>query len=338
MRKRYLFAGLSGVVAGVVATKLLSRPRDVIWPDSIDLISHPEYSWFTQVDGVRVHYQDAGDENAPVLILIHGFISTTLVWSEVFLPLADAGFRVIAIDLPGYGYSEKPSHARYTIDEQAHAVVSVMNQLGINTATIIGASYGGAIAATIALDYPERVDRLVLVGTVSSDEPKKKLLLRILQIPIIGDITTPLYLGSRWTLRKRMEDMYRRFGKPVDERMLAARHHVLATSNMQRAMIRTVRRWKADRIQRQASLIAAPTLLVWGEDDRHIPISGALLLRDAIPDSRLVLFKNCGHLPPTEYPEKFVELVAEFCTETNTRTQEISASGFEERKKSESRL
>src|SRR5947199_7262831 len=217
MKKRYLLAGISGIVAGAVAMKLLTRPKDVSWRDSINLIYHPEYSWFTNVGGIRIHYQDAGDENAPALLLIHGFISSTLIWSEVFLPLADAGFRVIAIDLPGYGYSDKPADARYTIDAQAHAAVSLMDQLGLDTATIVGASYGGAIAATIALDYPERVEKLVLVGAVSNDDAKKKVLLRVSCLPIIGDIATPLFLGSRWILRKRMEDMYRRMGRAVND-------------------------------------------------------------------------------------------------------------------------
>ena len=195
MKKRYLLAGVSGIIAGAVATKLLTRPRDVSWPDSIDLIYHPEHSWFTTIGGVRVHYQEAGDEQAPPLILIHGFISSNLVWSDVFLPLAAAGYRVIAPDLPGYGYSDKPADGRYTINSQAHAVLRLMDRLGIEKATIVGASYGGAIAATLALDNPERVERLVLVGAVTNDEPKKKLLLRISCLPIIGDIVTPLFLA-----------------------------------------------------------------------------------------------------------------------------------------------
>jgi pimeloyl-ACP methyl ester carboxylesterase len=312
MKKRYLLAGVSGVIAGAVATKLLTRPRDVSWPASIDLIYHPEHSWFTTVNGVRIHYQEAGDESAPPMILIHGFISSNLVWNETFLPLAQAGFHVIAPDLPGYGYSDKPSGASYTIDAQADAVVGLMDRLGIDQATIVGASYGGAVAATIALDYPERVDKLVLVGAVTNDQPKKKLLLRLASVPLIGDIATPLFLGSRWILRKRTEEVYRRLGYPVDERKLAARHHLLETAATHRAMIRTVRRWHADRISREAALISQPTMLVWGDEDTHIPVSDAFRLRDAIPNSRLIVFRRCGHLPPTERPEKFVEVVTEF--------------------------
>ena len=312
MKKRYLLAGVSGIVAGAVATKLLTRPRDVNWRDSLNFIYNPEYSWFTRVDGVGIHYQEAGDEDAPPVILIHGFISSNLIWSNTLRPLANAGFRVIAPDLPGYGYSDKPAAASYTIDEQARAVKRLMDRLGIGRAIIVGASYGGAIAATLALDYPERVEKLILVGAVSNDEARKKLLLRISRFPVVGDIVTPLFLGSRWVLRKRMQNMYRRMGKPINERMVASRHHLLETANTHRAMIRTARNWSAGRIEREASLIRQPTLLVWGDQDDHIPLPNARRLRDALPNARLIVFRNCGHLPPAEYPEKFVDVVADF--------------------------
>jgi pimeloyl-ACP methyl ester carboxylesterase len=334
MKKRYLLAGASGIVAGVVATKLLTRPRDVSWPDSINLIYHAEHSWFTVIDGVRIHYQEAGDEKAPPMILIHGFISSNLVWNEVFLPLAKAGFRVIAPDLPGYGYSEKPRDGEYTIAAQARAVLGLMDQMGIEKATIVGASYGGAIAAMMALDCPDRVARLVLVGAVSNDEPKKKLLLRLASVPLLGDIATPLFLGSRWILRKRTEEVYRRLGFPVDERKLEARYHLLETSNTHHAMIRTVRRWSANRISRDAHLIRQPTMLVWGEEDKHIPIGNAFKLRDAIPNSRLIVFRRCGHLPPTEHPAKFVEVVAEFCKAEESPGEKPQALEFKQPKTS----
>lgn len=318
MKKRYLLAGATGIVAGAVATKLLTRPSDVSWPDSINYIYHPEYSWFTIVDGVRVHYQEAGADSAPPVILIHGFISSNLIWSDVLLPLAAEGFRVIAPDLPGYGYSEKPGSAEYTIESQARAVLGLMDRLQIDKATVVGASYGGAVAASMALDYPQRVERLVLVGAVTNDEPKKKMLLRISRLPLLGDVVTPLFLGSRCVLRKRTEQMYRRLGRPVDERKLEARHHLLATANVHRAMLRTARRWNANRIQRQARLITQPTMLVWGEEDTHIPIKQAFLLREAIPHNRLVIFRNSGHLPPTEYPEQFVKVVTDFLRDGDT--------------------
>ena len=313
MKKRYLLAGLSGVVAGAIATKLLTRPRDVSWPESLDFIYNPEYSWFTRVNGARIHYQEAGDEKAPPIILIHGFISSNVIWSHVLMPLAQAGFRAIAPDLPGYGYSDKPADAEYTIAEQARAVIGLMDRLQIEKAGMVGTSYGGAVAATIAIDYPERVEKLVLVGAVSNDDAKRKFLLRVSCLPLVGDIATPLFLGSRWILRKRMTDMYRRMAKPINEEMVASRHHLLETANAHRAMIRTARRWSANRIEREASLIRQPTLLVWGDQDTHIPIENAIKLRNTIPNASLIVFRNCGHLPPAECPEKFVEVVADFC-------------------------
>jgi pimeloyl-ACP methyl ester carboxylesterase len=332
MKKRYLLAGVSGVIAGAVATKLLTRPLDVSWPDSLDYIDHPEYSWFTTVNGVRVHYQEAGDENAPPIILIHGFISSTLIWKEVFLPLASEGFHVIAPDLPGYGYSEKPGDGEYTIEYQARAVLGLMDRLGIEKAILVGASYGAAIALAAALDYPGRVNKLVLIGAVSDDEPKKKLLLRLSRLPVLGDIVTPLFLGSRWVLRKRMQEMYRRIGTQISGKTVAARHHLLQTANTHRAMVRTVRRWKANRLRRSAHQLRQPTLILWGDNDTHIPLDRGYRLRDAIPHSRLVVFRNCGHLPPAEYPQKFVEVVSAFCKTQTTKEEKSRPLEFKRKK------
>src|SRR5258707_3542592 len=142
MKKRYLLAGLSGIVAGAVATKLLTRPRDVNWRDSLEFIFNAEYSWSTRFNGLRIHYQEAGDEKGPPMILIHGFISSNLIWTNTLLPLAGKGFRVIAPDLPGYGYSDKPADAEYTIAEQAATMIGLMDPFKIKKATILGASYG----------------------------------------------------------------------------------------------------------------------------------------------------------------------------------------------------
>src|SRR5437763_17080612 len=118
MKKRYLVAGFSGVIAGAVATKLLTRPTDVSWPDSLDFIYNPEYSWCTCVSGVRIHYQEAGDEKALPIILIHGFISSNLIWSHALQRLAQKGVRAIAPDWPGHGYPHKPADAACSTNEQ----------------------------------------------------------------------------------------------------------------------------------------------------------------------------------------------------------------------------
>src|SRR5215472_2996761 len=115
MKKRYWIAGASGLATAAVATKLLTRPSDVDWRKTRNLLFHSDHSRFAEVDGPSVHYQEAGDADSPAVLLIHGFSSSTLVWSRVLLRLAKAGFRVIALDLLGHGYSGKPRDGEYTI-------------------------------------------------------------------------------------------------------------------------------------------------------------------------------------------------------------------------------
>jgi pimeloyl-ACP methyl ester carboxylesterase len=261
-----------------------------------------------------VHYQEAGESSAPPLLLIHGFASSNLVWSKVLLQFAEAGFRVIAPDLLGYGYSGKPRHLDYTITSQAKMVVGLCKQLGIVRLCLVGSSYGGAVAATIALDHPELIEKLVLVGAVTNNKPTRYMLMRLFGSPIIGDILSPLVVGSRRLLRMRMKRVYDRHAWELDERRVQARHLPLRTRGTHRAIIRTVRRWDAERISRDAHLLNQPTLIVWGENDREVPLADGEHLQQEIPNSRLFVFRECGHLPHEEYPEEFTKLVSEFCS------------------------
>ncbi len=312
MKKRYWIAG--AVTLGVAA-KLLLRPRDADWNRNRHVIFHSDHSRFVEVDGVRVHYQEAGDPKAPALVLIHGFASSTLVWSKVFLRLAEAGFHVIAVDMLGFGYSGKPRNGEYTIAGQAGLVMGLLDSLKLKRATMVGSSYGGAVAATCALDYPRRVERLVLIGTVNNNRPLDYKLMRVFGSPVFGDVVSPLLIGSRRLLRRRMKRVYDRHEWVLDERRVDARHLPLRASGTQRAIVRTVRGWDAERISREAHLISQPTLLLWGENDCEIPLADGERLHELIPGSRLIVFLNCGHIPHEEYPEEFTGVVADFVTQ-----------------------
>jgi pimeloyl-ACP methyl ester carboxylesterase len=315
MKKRYWIAGTATAAATIaVAAKLLARPHDADWQRYRHVVFHSDHSRFVEIDGARVHYQEAGEKDNPVLVLIHGFASSTLVWSKVFLNLAQAGFRVIAVDMLGYGYSGKPRNGEYTIGGQANLLMRLLDHLGVRRATLVGSSYGGAVAATCALDHAQRVEKLVLVGTVNNNEPLRFNLMRLFSSPVLGDVVSPLLIGSRRLLRKRMKRVYDRHEWVLDERRVDARHFPLRASGTQRAMIRTVRGWDAERISRDAHLIRQPTLLLWGENDIEIPLADGERLHAEIPGSRLIVFLNCGHLPHEEYPEAFTKVVAGFCT------------------------
>jgi pimeloyl-ACP methyl ester carboxylesterase len=323
MKKRYWFAGTVTTAATLaVAVKLLTRPSDADWHKNRAVVFHPEHSRFTDVNGVRVHYQEAGNPAGPTLVLIHGFASSTLVWSKVFLGLAAAGFRVIAPDMLGYGYSGKPRNGEYTIPGQAKFIIGLLDRLGISCAAIVGSSYGGAVAMTCALDYPDRVEKLVLVGAVNNNRPLGFKLMRMFGSPVVGDVVSPLLIGSRRLLRKRMKRVYDRHSWVLDERRVEARHLPLRAAGTQRAIIRTVRGWDAERISSDAHLVRQTTLLIWGENDPEIPLADGERLHAEISDSRLVVFLKCGHLPHEEYPLEFVGVVTDFL---QTREQELPA-------------
>jgi len=115
MKKRNLAIAFGGAIGAAVAVKLLTRADSVNWEDVSDKVVHSEHSHFVNVDGARVHYQEFGDPSQPPMILIHGYTASLYVWKTSAPMLADAGFHVIAVDLLGFGYSEKPSWFDYTI-------------------------------------------------------------------------------------------------------------------------------------------------------------------------------------------------------------------------------
>lgn len=311
MKKRYWIAGAGGLAGAALTVKLLTRPHDVEWDEHYGELHHAERSRFAEVEGVRLHYQEAGSPGSPAVILIHGFTASTLVWSEVLLPIAESGFHVIVPDLAGFGFSAKPRDGDYTIEWQARLIARLMEHLGIESATLVGNSYGGAVAAICALDYPQKVERLVLVGAVSNDNVKKRLLLRLGRSPVVGDLISPLLLDLRWLVRRRVLRNRVRL-KEINEKRFEAHHRHLRTASTQRATLRMLRRWRAERIKQEAHLIRQPTLLIWGEQDLEIPLADGKYLHSRIPDARLIVFRNCGHLPQEEYPQEFVELVTKF--------------------------
>jgi pimeloyl-ACP methyl ester carboxylesterase len=314
MKKRYIFAGAAGFLGAAVAARLIARPRDVTWDEERGRLGHAERSRFAEVAGVRVHYLEAGAADAPAVVLVHGFAASNFVWHDALVPLAEAGLRVVAPDLVGFGFSGKPRDGEYTIEAQARAVVGLMDALGIESATLVGSSYGGAVAAVCALDYAERVSKLVLVGAVSNNEIKRRLVARIGGVRGVGEVFAPFVLDARHlSKRRRLKAQTARDGRGYDELRARAQLRPLKAANTQRAILRTLRQWDASRVEREAGRIAQPTLLVWGERDRDVPLRHGERLRALIPGSRLFVFGECSHLPQEERPAEFVRLVAEFC-------------------------
>lgn len=314
MRKRDAALIVGGAAAAAVVVKLLTRAKTVAWRP--ELVPHAERSRFVSVDGIRLHYQEFGEATAPPIVLIHGYTASLFVWKTAAPMLADAGFRVIAIDLVGFGYSEKPRSFEYSIQSQARMVTRFMDRLGIGKAVIVGSSYGGAVAATIALDDAERVEKLVLVDAVINDDLRSHPVLRLGALPLIGEIMTPFVSDSKFFLRHRMRGTLAKANHHLinEERINGVRRPLLAADG-HHSLLATSRAWSANRIERDAGLITQPTLIIWGEEDTVIPIKNGYKLRDTVPDSRLVVIKDCGHVPQEERSNIFSAGVAKFCSE-----------------------
>ncbi len=314
MNKKKIALGIGGAFVALIGVKMLSRAKTVAFEQVADQIAHAEHSHFIEVDGATVHFQEFGEKSNPTLILIHGYTASTYVWKTAAPLLAAQNFHVIAVDLIGFGYSDKPAWFEYTIAAQARIVERLMNLLGIGKATLIGSSYGGAVASTLALDSAERVEKLVLVGAVANDEALDTPILKFASLPLLGELLTPFFLDSERYSKARMRKTFAPESQYLvtDERV-AAVTRPLKAKDAHYSVLASARNWDANRIQADAHLINQPTLLIWGEDDEIIPVRHGENLYDSIVHSRLIVLKNCGHLPPEEKPERFVALVGEFC-------------------------
>lgn len=321
MNKKNLALGIGGAFGAVVAYKLLTRAKTVNWEDFTD-IHHAENSRFTEVDGATVHYQEFGDASAPTLILIHGYTASTYVWHTVAPRLAEENFHVIAVDLIGFGYSEKPAQFDYSIASQARMIVRLMNRLGIGRATLVGSSYGGAVASTVALDYAERVEKLILADPVCNDDVLNNSILKLAAIPGVGEVIAPFLIDSKAFLKHRMKGTLAPENHHlITEDRIESVRRPTAAADAHRSFLATARSWDACRIQTDAQYITQPTLIIWGEKDTIIPIANGKRLYDSILNSRFVVFKNCGHIPQEENPDLFVDLVTEFCRDRKGRIE-----------------
>jgi pimeloyl-ACP methyl ester carboxylesterase len=320
MKKRNLAIAFAGAAGAAVAVKMLTRAATVNFDDVADHVVHAERSRFISVDGIRVHYQEFGSPQAPPLILIHGYTASVYVWKTAAPLLARAGFRVIAVDLVGFGYTEKPRWFEYSITAQTRMMERFMDRVGIGRAVVVGSSYGGAVAATLALDYPERVEKLVLVSPVINDDLQSHPILKLASIPGVGEVITPFLSDSRIFMRYRMNGTFARSNRHMvtEERIDAIRRPLFAADG-HHSLLATSRNWNANRIEHDAHLINQPTLIIWGEDDSVIPFTDGNKLHDAILHSRLVILKNCGHVPHEEHSELFCEIVSEFCKDKKSK-------------------
>lgn len=262
----------------------------------------PKIEKFITTYGAKIHYVEAGS-GAPV-ILIHGLADNVAIWDPV-IPALAARFRVIALDQIGFGRSDKPL-LNYRVSTLVDFLDVFLTELKIERASPVGNSLGGWVAAAYALAHPERVERLVLsdaAGYAALTKTMDSRALRALRVASRDDIR---YLGPLAFHDKRF---YQDVDTAFKERVTAGDSYTVA--QVLDSMIRG-----DDALDNKLQTLKQPTLVLWGREDKLIPLSFGEQFHREIVNSRLRIIDNCGHMPQLECPNEFSAAVLKFFSDT----------------------
>lgn len=271
--------------------------------------ANPEIARSIQAAGIATNYHDVG-EGFPAL-LIHGSGPGVSAWANwrLVMPALSERMRVIAPDMAGFGFSERPAGIRYDLETWVAQAIGLLDALGLDQADVVGNSFGGALALAMAIRHPQRVRRLVLMGSVG--------------VPF--EITEGLdavwgYTPSFENMRRIM-DYFAWDRSLVNDELAELRYRASIRPGFQEsfsAMFPAPRqRWVDALASREEDIRALPheTLIVHGRDDRVIPLLTSLTLAQWIDRSQLHVYGRCGHWTQIEHSARFAKLVGDFLTE-----------------------
>jgi pimeloyl-ACP methyl ester carboxylesterase len=272
-----------------------------------------------EIHGHRVGYRSAG--SGPVIVLVHGMAGSSATWRFVMPALAER-FTVVAPDLVGHGASEKP-RGDYSLGAFASGVRDLLLALGHDRATLVGQSFGGGVAMQFAYQFPERCERLVLVSSGGLGA-EVNMLLRLLALPG-AELVLPLACTNwlhdgvvsvaGWLAKigvhsgPQLTETWNSYGSLGDAETRTAFLHTLRSV----IDVSGQRVSAADRLYLAAEV---PTLIIWGDKDRIIPVEQGRAAHEAIPGSRLEVFEGTGHFPHCEHPDQFCEALIDFMDTT----------------------
>jgi pimeloyl-ACP methyl ester carboxylesterase len=257
---------------------------------------------FVAVDDLQVFAITAGQGRD--VVLLHGNPSNTYSWRKVIAPLATR-YRVHAIDLPGYGFSDKPSDdARYTTEALAHTVIAYLDVVGARRAVLVGNSMGGHVASETAILHRDRVSALVLVDSGGLPGiPPYPLATRMAGWPVIGPLLRALPSRGRVRdgLRHAVYDP-----SQITEADVDAYYAPLRSEGGTNAFVARMHQRAAEDRPARVRTIAAPTLVITGDSDRLVPPAVAERYHELIAGSELLVMQQTGHLPQEERPDETV--------------------------------
>tara|TARA_R100001143_G_scaffold35795_2_gene33387 strand:+ start:88 stop:918 length:831 start_codon:yes stop_codon:yes gene_type:complete len=260
-------------------------------------------------NGIQTNYHDQGE--GPPVLLIHGSGPGVTAWANwrLTIPALASRFRVIAPDMVGFGYTERPPGVQYTMENWVNHAVGFMDAMKIEKAHVVGNSFGGALALALAIRAPTRVGRLVLMGSAGVSFPITEGLDRVWG-----------YTPSLETMRS-MLDIFAYDRTLVNDELARMRYEASIRPGFQEAfsqMFPAPRQRSVDGLASpEASIGALPhqTLIIHGREDKVIPLANSYRLFELIAKSQLHVFGQCGHWTQIEHAARFNRLVGDFFAE-----------------------
>jgi pimeloyl-ACP methyl ester carboxylesterase len=264
---------------------------------------------YINVKGVQL-YCEYELNNKPKILFIHGFASSLYTFRKI-VPLLKGKFSLLAVDLPGFGRSEKSSSFIYSLENYARVMIECLNYFRIEKAHIAAHSMGGQIALHMAGSAPEKVGKLALLCSSGYLKRAKTPLIYTSYLPFFHKFV------YRYVHRKDVSEHLSNvfFDKSlIDEQLIEEFSRPLAEKEFYKSLIRLLRHREGDLHPDQLRGIVSPILLIWGENDRVVPVQvGRQLVKD-LPNAKLITYQKTGHLITEERPEQIYRHIMEHMT------------------------
>jgi pimeloyl-ACP methyl ester carboxylesterase len=262
---------------------------------------HNHASRFIEIDGRRIHYREEGEGTTP-LVLLHGVMASLHTW-DGWVEALRPHYRILRIDLPGFGFSDDLPRDQYSPQHSARMFEQLRQRFGLTKVHIAGNSLGGLLAWYYAAHYPQHVDKLVLVDPIAYPQ-KLPPIMQLVSLPGVGEVAR--FITPRAVVAQNVRQVY---GDPANiaPGTIDRYYQLLMHGDNRRAMVRMFRTIKLMREDPSIALavrkIQAPTLLMWGEQDRWVPVSLIDRWRADLPNLVVKRYPGLGHIPMEERPE-----------------------------------
>ena len=311
---------MKSVGAFLLVGALLSACRAAPIPESQAYpAGTPFRAQYRTIEGARLRLIDSGS-GTPV-VFIHGLGASMYGWRHQFPAALGAGYRVVAFDNLGFGFSDKPAHG-YSNAAYARLVATLLDSLGIASAVLVGHSMGGAIAAEVALAYPERVRGMVLIGAAGYGM-RWPGALKIARWPLLGAVATAF--RSRWIIGRLLRSTFLDPHK-VTEADVDQYYAPVPDPRYPRALRSILREFRFDTLGGRLAALHAPTLILWGDGDRWVSVRDGSRFARELPRSEFVLLQHTGHDAPEESPDQVNRALLDFLKSGLARVPENVAS------------